>query len=201
MMFIERLAGIENAHYFLMDHPDEVEELFAAMHEDLLAKTRVAADAGVADCYYFIENTSTTLLSPNQYEQYCARHIHDYGSILSDAGKRVVLHMCGHLKGLLDQLSALPVHAFEAFTSPTLGNTTLADGREACPDVCLIGGTNAMLWMKSSSETIARLEENFDALPHHRGLVITSAGVMPPMCEPDTIKEVADWVRSYPARM
>jgi len=32
------------------------------------------------------------------------------------------------------------VAAFEAFTSPTLGNTTLLDGRTACPDKCLIGG-------------------------------------------------------------
>jgi hypothetical protein len=47
----------------------------------------------------------------------------------------------------------------------------------------------------------AYLEKHLNALPHHRGIAVTSAGVMPPRCAPDTIKSVCDWVKRYPARM
>jgi len=46
----------------------------------------------------------------------------------------------------------------------------------------------------------ARMEP-VDRLPYHRGIAVTSAGVMPPLCPPETIREVCQWVVHYPARM
>ena len=199
MYWVEWLAGVQGAHYLMWDHPNEVEALFAALHRLLMEKARLLAESTPADALYMIENTSTTLISPEQYQRYCRRHISAYGEIVHDAGKPLLLHMCGHLKALLPILAELPARGFEAFTSPPLGNTRLVDGRTRCPDTCLIGGTNATLWTRSSDEIIAQLETDLDALPHHRGLVVTSAGVMPPMCEPETIKTVCEWVKRYPA--
>ena len=108
--------------------------------------------------------------------------------------------MCGLLKDLLPDLNEVPASAFEAFTSPTLGNTSLADGRSACPEKCLIGGTNAMLWTRPAERIIAKIEADLDELPHHRGIVVTSAGVMPPLCEPETIKRVCQWIKGYEPR-
>jgi hypothetical protein len=102
---------------------------------------------------------------------------------------------------LLPDLARVGAHAFEAFTAPTLGNATLLDGRTACPDVCLIGGTHAMLWTQPAKAIIAGIEAALNELPHHRGLGISSAGVMPPQCVPETIRTVCDWVKSFPARM
>jgi len=198
---VEWLAGVENAHFLLMDHPSEVEALFAAMHDVLLAKTRVLCEYSPADVFYMIENTSTTLISPDQYRQYCARHVGDYARLTRAADRNLILHMCGHLKAILPDLARIPAQAFEAFTSPTLGNTSLMDGRRACPAHCLIGGTNAMLWTRPAEEIIAKIETDLNELPHHRGIVVTSAGVMPPLCKPETIKQVCDWVKQYPIRM
>jgi uroporphyrinogen-III decarboxylase len=108
--------------------------------------------------------------------------------------------MCGHLKTLLPQLSEIRVAAFESFTSPTMGNATLAEGRTACPNKCLIGGTNATLWGQPAGEIIEQLKSYLDALPHHRGIVVTSAGAMPPGAKPETIREVCKWVQSYEVR-
>ncbi len=200
MYFIEYLAGIEHAHYLLLDYRDEVEALFAALHASLLRKTEINAAYSTADAFYFTENTSTTLISPAQYHSYCLPHLRAYAEAMHAAGKRVILHMCGHLQRLLPDLATLPVAAYEAFTSPTLGNTTLLDGRTACPEVCLIGGTNATLWTRPVEEIIARLAYDLGELPHHRGLVITSAGVMPPLATPETIQTVCEWVKGYPVR-
>ena len=201
MHWVEFLAGVESAHYLLHDCREEVEALFDAIHRNLLRKTEILAEYSPADVLYMIENTSTTLISPAQYLRYCYGHIRDYGGITRRAGRILILHMCGHLKGLLGDLAGLPAEAFEAFTSPTLGNTTLLDGRTGCPDKCLIGGTNAVLWTRPADEIIAQIERDLDALPHHRGVAVTSAGVMPPLCEPETMRTVCDWVKQYPVRL
>lgn len=200
MFWVEWIAGVENAHFLLMDYQDEVEALFAAIHRDLLLRTQLLCEHHPADALYLVENTSTTLISPEQYRQYCAHHIGDYVKLTQAAGRNLILHMCGHVKALLPDLAKIPAQAFEAFTSPTLGNATLLDGRSACPDKCLIGGTNAMLWTRPAEEIIAKIKEDLDVLPHHRGIVVTSAGVMPPLCKPETIRQVCDWVKRYPAR-
>ncbi|MCP4643277.1 MAG: hypothetical protein GY851_22710 [bacterium] len=201
MDWVQWLAGVENAHYLLNECPARVETLLDAMHRVMLRKTELMVKHSPADLLYLVENTSTTLISPEQYRRLCYPHIKEYADLGDGHGRNVVLHMCGHLKALLPDLAALPVRAFEAFTSPTLGNTTLLDGRAQCPDTCLIGGTNAMLWTHPADTIIAQLERDLAELPHHRGIVITSAGVMPPLCPPETIHAVCDWIKSVPARM
>jgi hypothetical protein len=201
MHFVQRLAGVDVAQYLLIDHPDEVHELFSVMAKLLYRKCEISAEHNPADLLYLTENTSTTLISPKQFEEYCYPHIKAIGEMMKAADRHLVLHMCGHIKALLPALSELPVTGFEAFTSPPVGNTTLFDGRQACPNVCLIGGSNAALWTKPSDTIIAELKKDLDMLPHHRGLVISSAGVMPPSCKPETIKEVCSWLKSYPLRM
>jgi uroporphyrinogen-III decarboxylase len=200
MYWVEWLAGVENAHTLLMDHAEAVEDLFGAIHGGLIQKARILCEHSPADLLYMVENTSTTLISPAQFHKYCVPHLGEYARIAQAAGRNPALHMCGHLKALLPDLAKIGARVFEAFTSPTLGNTTLLDGRTACPDVCLIGGTNATLWTRPADEIIAQIKEYLDALPHHRGIIVTSAGVMPPLCPPETIKQVCDWVKTCPAK-
>lgn len=189
MVWVQHFAGIENSHYFLTDYKVEVEELFYFMQKKVIRITEIMVEYSSVDILYLVENTSTTLISPQQYKKYCYQHILECAKIAREKERLLILHMCGHLKSLLITLSTLPVAGFEAFTSPPVGDTTLLDGRIACPDKCLIGGTNAVVWTKRLEEIIAQIEKDLDKLPHHRGIVISSAGVMPPFCKPETIKK------------
>jgi len=200
MDWLQHLAGIELGHFLLADVPEEVEGLFAAMHRVLLQRAELLAAHSPADTIWCSENTSTTLISPAQYEQYCLPHVSEYGRIVRAAGKIFVIHMCGYLKGLLPLLATVPADAFEAFTSPPVGNTRLIDGRSACPAVCLVGGTNATLWLRPAPQIIAEIDRDLAALPHWRGVVMSSAGVMPPACSPETIRTVCDHVHGIPFR-
>jgi uroporphyrinogen-III decarboxylase len=201
MYFVEWLAGVENAHYLLNDYPDDVAVLFSAIHNMLKRKAEILAQNSPSDVLYMVENTSTTLISPKQYRRFCVHHISEYGQITRQYDRILLLHMCGKLKLLLPDIAKLPADGFEAFTAPPLGSTTLYDGRLACPDKVLVGGTHAMLWTHSPNAIIEELEHSLDELPHHRGLVVTSAGVMPPLCPPETIHQVGAWLRSYPLRI
>ncbi|MBD3175808.1 MAG: hypothetical protein GF320_11555 [Armatimonadia bacterium] len=200
MHWVEWLAGIENAHYLLKDHPAEVSELFEAMHGGLVRCAELLAERSPADAAYLSENTSTTLISVEQYRGLNKPHIMEYARVLADGPPHLVLHMCGHLKALLPDLAEVPCRGFESFTRPTLGNTTLEDGRSVCRDKCLVGGTQAMDWLRPAREIIGIIESALEPLPHHRGIVVTSAGVMPPYCEPETIREVCRWLAGHAAR-
>ena len=200
MEWIQMLAGVENGHLLLLDYPDETNALFQAIHRIILDRTRLLVEHSPADLLYLVENTSTTLISPDQYRTYCLPHIQDYAAIIQGANRNMVLHMCGHLKALLPTLATIPARAFEAFTSPPVGNTTLLNGRTLCPDTCLIGGTNAVLWTQPADIIIRELEQHLNALPHHRGIVVTSAGVMSYAAHPETIRQVCEWVKRYVPR-
>ena len=200
MYFLEYLAGIENGHYLLYDYPEKTEALFAEIHRELLDCSEIAAENPYADMLYFAENTSTTLISPVQYVRYCKTHIAGYAERIKPSGKPLLLHMCGHLKGLLDILSEAPAAGFEAFTPPTVGNTTLLDGRVSCPGKSLIGGTNAVIWLWEPGKIIDYIYGILDSLPHTNGIVISPAGVMPPAASPETINVVCEAVKSYRVR-
>ncbi len=197
MRFVEHIAGVEQAHYFLADFEDDVLSLFEAVHHTNIRRIELLVEHSPADLLMMSENTSTTLVSPDQYRRYCARHIGEYASLIRDAGRVLVLHMCGHLRALLPQLQTVGAHAFEAFTTPPVGNTPLSVGREACPNTCLIGGTNAALWLQPVDSIIAQLERDLEALPHLRGIIPSSAGVMPPAARPETIRAVCDWIHGF----
>jgi hypothetical protein len=201
MYWLEYEAGIDRGHYLLVDHRESVEQLFAARHRVLCRKTEIMADKCPTDFLYFVENTSTTLISPKQFRQYCLQHLTDYARIACQSNRLMVLHMCGHLKALLSDLATIAVTAFEAFTSPPVGNTTFLDGRVKCPDKGLAGGTNATLWLESPQTIIEQLKHDLDVLPHHRGIVVTSGGLLPPPCSPETLKTVCEWVKRYPVRV
>jgi uroporphyrinogen-III decarboxylase len=200
MWWLELLAGIANGHLLLHDYPEEVAELLAVMHAELRQRAVLLAERHPADLFYMIENTSTTLLSPAQYREYCLPYLREYVEILHMHDRLTVLHMCGLLKRLLPDIAQVGARAFEAFTSPPVGDTVLADGRAACPETCLIGGTNAVLWTQPAEAIIAEIDAHLAVLPHTRGLVITSAGMMPPLATPETIRAVAAWVRAYAVR-
>jgi uroporphyrinogen-III decarboxylase len=201
MNWLEFVAGIEGGQYLLADYPAEVEGLFDAMHAVLVRSAEILTEHSPVDALYMIEDTSTTYVSPKQYDRYCKPQISEYGAIVRGAGRPLMLHMCGHLMGLLPTLAIMPADGFEAFTTPPVGNTTLLDGRTECPDKTLVGGTNAALWLEPAERIIAEIAADLDALPHHRGIVISSAGMMPPGCRPETIKQVCEWVHAYRARM
>ena len=200
MNLIQHLIGPMNTHYFLVDYPDEMDELISVMHEERLRFLRCLLEDCPYDYIVSVENTSTTLLSPRLFERYCWRHLNDYGRVMQERGKRHILHMCGHLKALLPRINQLPAIAIEAYTSPPVGNTTLADRVRLSPRIAVIGGTNAALWLRPVAEICAEIEKSIRDAGTTRGLILTSAGVMPPAASIEKIRQVRDFAKRFKFR-
>jgi hypothetical protein len=200
MHCFEWLAGIMEGQFLLADYPDEVGELFDAMHADLCAKVRLQAEHAPVDLLYMSENTSTTILSPSQFAEHCVPRMDEYAQIAHDHGKLYQIHMCGHIKGLLPQIHAMKAGSIEALTPPTVGDTDLLTAREYCPDKCFFGGTSAVHWVSSPEEVIAYLDSQLERLPHHRGIILSTGGALPPECPPEFVKRVSDYVKGVQVR-
>ncbi len=137
IMFQVRLPNV----YFLMDdHPAEMEEMLAVMHQRNCEYYELAASMP-GDVVRPFEDTSTTLVSPDLYRRYCLKQLQDYRDICHAHGKLFVPHMCGLLKGVLPELAETAIDGIEALTPPPLGDCPIGLAREKLgPKVTLIGG-------------------------------------------------------------
>ncbi len=137
IMFQIRLPNI----YFLMqDHTAEMTALLDAMHRRNCEYYEIAAEAP-GEVVRSFEDTSTTLISPALYREWCLQQLSDYRDICHARGKLFVPHMCGLLKGVLPDLRDTGLDGIEAVTPPPLGDTPIGLARQALgPDVTLIGG-------------------------------------------------------------
>lgn len=200
MDFVEWYAGIENAQYLLMDYPDEVEELLAQMQRVNKQITELKVEYSPADVLYFTENTSTTIISPSQFSQYCKPFLTEYADLCNQAGRLLIYHMCGHLKIILKEIDAIPFTGIEALSSPPIGNTTFSDAREIIKNKCLIGGTNCLTWIKSVDEIKNEIQEYLNQLENHRGIILGTGGVIPPQCSPETLKQIREYIQTCQLR-
>jgi hypothetical protein len=103
--------------------------------------------------------------------------------------------MCGHLKALLPRINELPSEAIEAYTTPPVGNATIADRSRWCPTKAIIGGTDATLWLQPVEEIGATIERSIAEAGSLQGLVLTSAGVMPPLASIKKIRQVREFAK------
>ena len=201
MDLVEHSLGPVDTTYMLMDYPREMEELMELMHAECLMRAAHVARHTPGDIVVSGENTSTTLISPQQFEKYCYRHLCEYGRAIEAAGKIHQLHMCGHILPLLQTIDTIPAASIEAFTSPPLGSARLADGRAKAPSKALIGGTNVMNWLLPVEKIKAYIHGELEACPNHRRIVLTTAGVAPQACSAQTFRQIGQWLAAYPAKM
>jgi len=200
MHLVEHVIGPVHTTYMLVDHPREMDELIEQMHQTNLRAVRAIAENTAADVISSCENTSTTLISPQQFERHSYRHLCETGRIIEDAGKMHEMHMCGHTLALLEQIDTIPGSSIEAYTSPTLGNTRLADGRTKAPSKTLVGGTNVNVWLWPIEKIKDYIVAELDACPDSRRIVLTTAGVAPPGCPAEKFREIGEWIPTVPLK-
>lgn len=180
MNLMQHIAGPVNAIYLMADAPELCREVMDLMHRDRLRQLNALLPHTHADTFWMTENTSTSLISPDMFRELCVPHLTAYTNLMWEFGRIPVHHMCGTLKALLEIIDELPAAANEAYTTPPVGDVTLAEGRKRMPSKALIGGTNAALWLKPVDEIVEEVARDLAACPDRRRIFLTSAGVLPP---------------------
>ncbi len=121
---IENECGPENFYYLLNDAPELMEQTIAAMYGIRRIEYRLMAEHTPFELVIPVENTSTSLISPSIYRKFTLPHIREYSDIMHRNGKKSVIHMCGHLKNLLNEFKEEGIDGIHALTPPSIGDCT-----------------------------------------------------------------------------
>ncbi len=160
---IQMEAGVSGFAYLCADHGGEMEALIEAMHQRDLDRFRIAAQTP-AEVLILVENTSTLLLSPAMYRRWSRRHVSDFCRIAHENGKTAMVHMCGHVKGLLNDIAATGLDGIDCLTPPPTGNTTPEDAWAASgPELIVHGILDPTAWIQRTADEIMRAMDR--ALP------------------------------------
>jgi len=131
--------GVEHFYYMLADHPGEMDALIRLMHERML-EAYAALAAGPWDCVLLCENTSTLYISPDVYRTYNGPHQGDFVEAVHAAGKVALLHMCGHVCDILEDIRETGCDGIQALTPPPTGNTPWEKALDVLGDEAIIIG-------------------------------------------------------------
>jgi len=191
---LEYDTGMMNFYYLLNDHPQEMEALINTIHERELKAFEILAQ-GPCNVVILCENTSSFYISPDVYRKYNGPHVHDFVDIVHAAGKTAIIHMCGHVKNLLDQIKDTGLDGIHALTPPPTGDTPWELALDMIgEDLIIIGVLDPTIFISGPLEEIASA---LDALytPRVRRsnfiLCLGADGIPVPL---ERFQAVADWM-------
>ena len=157
---LEYECGLENFYYLLADEPELVKQAIELI-QDIRRKEHLALlEYMDADIVIPVENTSILLTSPDIYRRYTLDHIREYTEAAHKHGKLSVVHMCGNLKGLLNEFKAAGIDGIHALTPPPVGDCPFEDALDVLGDelVAIVGFDGAVIHdPKATRESIDEL--------------------------------------------
>ena len=154
------LVGIEKLMMSTFDDPQWVKQLLDILFKR--KKTYVDSLAG-AD-YDILElgggDASTTVISPDIFDEYVAPYDSNLIEAAHNAGQKIVYHTCGGMMPILENIASMKPDAMETFTPPAMGgDTDLLEARKRLPhDICMIGGFDQFHFFVSCSPAETRKE-------------------------------------------
>ena len=151
---LEEDMGTENFYYLMADCPAEMDGLIRTIHGRQRDAFRVLAN-GPWDSVTLIENTSTFYISPDIYRRYNMPHQREFVEMVKEEGKVALLHMCGHVHGILDLIKETRCDGIHALTPPPTGDTPWEDALDIIgEDLIIFGCLDPSIWISGPVEQI-----------------------------------------------
>ncbi len=194
---IETWVGTENLAYLCEDCPDTIKEVLEVMY----SKSRMTAEMSAqsdADAFISWEDSSTTNVSPQLYNEYIAPEISDWCKILGNSGKVYVQHACGHVKDLLLPMAAQGICAVESVSPPPTGNVTMEQTAAILPqNVAVIGGIEPVQMLNSPLDELLEYAKKLIKMNKNRGFVLSNSDSCPPYVEYEKFTALAKLVKEF----
>ena len=187
--------GAENFYYLLADHQEDMDALIQTMHQRETEAFRILAD-GPCDSVTLVENTSTHYISPDIYRRYNMPHQREFVNAVKTRGKTALLHMCGHVCGILDLIKETRCDGIHTLTPPPTGNTPWEHALDILgEDLIIFGCLDPTIFAAGEIELIpAALDKMITPRLREANFVLNpmADGIAVP---PARFHAVADWVR------
>lgn len=126
-------AGIERLSIDLHENRSAVESVFETMMEKDRQLWDIVAGSP-AEFVWCPDNITGVVTGPELFERYHAPYYREVAEVMHSKGKRIVVHMDGMMKSLVESVSKLNIDVIEAFTPPPDGDLPLNEARRAWKD-------------------------------------------------------------------
>lgn len=197
-MLLECELGTEQFHYFLADYPREMEELMEVMHIKNLGLCRIIAESP-AEIVIIYENTSTSYMSPSMYPRYCLRHLNEYADLYHEAGKILLIHMCGKLKDIVELVGLGRYDGIVDIAPPPTGDLELWEAKRVWGDRKVAnGGIDATAFRFFSPQKMKEhVWEILERISSYRGVILGSGDAVPLGTPLETLRAVTEAVKEF----
>ncbi len=195
---LELEFGVEKFYYFIADFPDKMEELMNIMHAKNLEACKIIAESP-AEVVILYENTSTSYMSPPMFARYILEHLNEYTDLYHEAGKIVLIHACGTLKDIVEELGLGRYDGFCDIAPPPTGDLDLAEAKEVWGNrKVAMGGIDATAFVTLSPEEMKQhVRDILQRISSHRGVILGSGDAVPPGTPLETLRAVTEAVEEF----
>ncbi len=177
---LESWVGTETMVYSLMDFPETVQETLDAMYRVSRQAAEIAADSP-AEFFLSWEDTSTTNISPQYYQDYILPELTMWCDILHAKGKKYVQHACGRLHALLPDIAGSNIDVLESISPAPTGDIDLAEVSRILPErISIVGGIEPVNLLYLPTEEIGRKGRELLKIMKNRGYILANSDSCPP---------------------
>lgn len=193
--FIELWVGTEELVYSLADYPEAVHECLDAMRKKA-AETVLISIRTPAEVFITYEDTSTTNISPSYFNDYIAPEINAWCKTIHGAGKYLIHHACGRLKGLMPYMGTTGIDLIESVTPPPTGDIELWEVRKIIPEhVGLIGGIEPTVLLNSTMESLEQYVTDLLNKMGRKRYILANSDSCPPGVTVEKLKLCSEIVK------
>jgi hypothetical protein len=192
MVMVVLLAGIEAVTYSIADEPDEFEETYTALRQNLETASEIALNSP-AEVLMIPENLSSEVVGKAMYHRYVELHHRRWVKRIRDAGKFSCVHVDGTLKGLIREVSLAGFTFLEALTPHPVGDLAIEEWHNwVAPDTVMWGGIPGVYFTDHVSDGefdafVIRLLKTMRSTPRY---VLGVADQVPPRSRSERIARV-----------
>ncbi len=195
--------GLDGACLFIMDYPDEAQEVCDFYWSRLWPVVQeMAVDPRIEVVCFGADNVDAPFYPPGGIvERYWVRYIREATDLFHAHGKRVLVHACGKLHRLIPAFIAAGLDGLDGMAHPPFGDWTVEDAHAMPKGFIYDGGFSAREQVLMTDDEVRRFYDDF--LPRLRGLdsfVFAAACQTAITTKWGRIKLVAEICREYGGR-
>lgn len=188
-------CGVENTVYLMCDYPDEMDELLEVMQERNIRQYKKLVDYPVPLVISY-EDTSSTVISPWLYEEYCAPMINEYTRLMHDSGKIFITHMCGRLTAFKDMIREGEQDGIDSVCPPDTGDLCIWDASKYWGhNKILIGGLDPSTFSRMTEEqSVRKVKEIMEMMPDLKGFILSTGDAVAYGTPIENLKAITDYL-------
>ena len=195
---IENFMGIQNFLFYLYDYKKDIESLYDTMFAKNVESLKIISRSP-AKLIVVWEDTGTGLYSPDIFKRYIAPVLKKYSDIAHKNNKYILVHSCGLLKDIIDDLAETGIDGLTDVPTFPTGNINLIDIRKKVgKNFILTGGIDSTVLTSPDKRVVEKnVIKLLNDMKPYGNFILGSADSVPADTPVENLKLIYKLVEEY----